>query len=429
LPAVTPGSPSARPLVLSGADVVLPDRVLSPGTVVIEDGRVTEIETGARPAGSGPGSGQGSGSGADRHVDLHGHTLVPGFIDVHVHGLEGFDTLDSADAVEEIARRLLRYGVTAFCPTAVACSPDDLRRLVESMRRARASARPHARVLRAHLESNFINPDFRGAQPLACLRRPPRLGADGLALDDAEAIDGYSGADVLRVIEAHRAEVGIVTMAVELPGGLELARSLVSAGHRVSLGHSAATYEQALEGIAAGARHATHLFNRMSPLTHRTPGLVGAVLSSPDVAAELICDGHHVHPAVAAAAIRAKGVSRMMAITDGVAGAGLPIGSKVSLGGRTITVTEAACFLDDGTLAGSRLTMDGAFRRLVDQGFSLVEASRMCSGTQAEELQLAGQGAIVPGALADLVVLDARLEVSASYVGGAPGWAGASATA
>jgi N-acetylglucosamine-6-phosphate deacetylase len=234
---------------------------------------------------------------------------------------------------------------------------------------------------------------------------------------------------VLRVIEAHRAEVGIVTMAVELPGGLELAKALIAAGHRVSLGHSAATYEQALEGIAAGARHATHLFNRMSPMTHRAPGLTGAVLAAPEVAVELICDGHHVHPAVAVTAIRAKGVPRVMAITDGVAGAGLPVGSKVSLGGRTITVTEAACFLDDGTLAGSRLTMDGAFRRLVGQGFSLVEASRMCSGTQAEELGLLGQGTIAPGALADLVVLDRQLQVTSTYVGGGMAWAGAAATA
>jgi N-acetylglucosamine-6-phosphate deacetylase len=229
---VTAVSSFARPLILSGADVVLPDRVLSPGTVIVEDGRVTEIETGARPAGS---------SGGRGFVDLHGHTLVAGFIDVHVHGVEGFDTLDSLDAVEEIARRLVRYGVTAFCPTAVACPPPVLERLVESMRRARASARPHARVLPAHLESNFINPDFRGAQPLDCLRRPPRIGPDGLAARDAGDGSAFTGADVLRVIEAHRPDVGIVTMAVELDGGLDLARALVAGGHRVSLGHSAAT--------------------------------------------------------------------------------------------------------------------------------------------------------------------------------------------
>ena len=419
---MTQGSSFARPLILSGADVVLPDRVLSPGTVIVEDGRVTEIETGARSAGSGVSSGTGGG-----FVDLHGHTLVAGFIDVHVHGVEGFDTLDSVDAVEEIARRLVRYGVTAFCPTSVACSPAVLERLVESMRRARASARPHARVLPAHLESNFINPDFRGAQPLDCLRRPPRFGTDGLARAESVDVGAYSGADVLRVIEAHRRDVGIVTMAVELDGGLDLAKALVAAGHRVSLGHSAATYEQALAGIAVGARHATHLFNRMSPLTHRAPGLTGAVLAEDAVAAEIICDGYHVHPAVVTAAIRAKRVERTMAITDGSAGAGLPVGSKVSLGGRAVTVTEDACFLDDGTLCGSRITMDAAFRRLLRQGFTPVEASRMCSGTQAAELGLAGQGVIAPGALADLVVLDPQLDVVTTYVGGLPAWAHARA--
>ncbi len=415
---MTAGSSFARPLILSGADVVLPDRVLSPGTVIVEEGRVTEIETGVRPAGS---SGGGPG-----FVDLHGHTLVAGFIDVHVHGIEGFDTLDSLDAVEEIARRLVRYGVTAFCPTSVACSPAVLERLVESMRRARASARPQARVLPAHLESNFINPDFRGAQPLDCLRRPPRIGRDGLAVADAGEGADYTGADVLRVIEAHRRDVGIVTMAVELDGGLELAKALIAAGHRVSLGHSAATYDQARAGIAAGARHATHLFNRMSPMTHRAPGLTGAVLSEESVAAEIVCDGFHVHPAVATAAIRAKRVERIMAITDGSAGAGLPVGSKVSLGGRPVTVTEEACFLDDGTLCGSRITMDVAFRRLLQQGFTPVEASRMCAGTQASELGLVGQGVIAPGALADLVVLGGQLEVVTTYIGGAVAWSQAS---
>jgi N-acetylglucosamine-6-phosphate deacetylase len=292
------------------------------------------------------------------------------------------------------------------------------------MRRALASARPHARVLPAHYESNFINPDYRGAQPLECLRRPPRPGAG----PDAGP-GGFSGADVLRVIEAHRADVGIITMAVELEGGLEFARALVAAGHRVSLGHSGATYEQALAGIEAGARHATHLFNRMTPLGHRAPGLTGAVLAEEALAAELILDGYHVHPAVAATAIRAKRVERVMAITDASAGAGLPVGSKVSLGGRAVTVTEDACFLDDGTLCGSRLTMDGAFRRLVGLGFTRVEASRLCSGTQAAELGLSGQGVIAPGALADLVVLDRNLQVVTTYVGGAPGWTGASATA
>jgi N-acetylglucosamine-6-phosphate deacetylase len=367
-------------------------------------------------------------------VDLHGHTLVAGFIDVHVHGVLGFDVLESADAVEEVARRLPRFGVTAFCPTSVACPPAHLERLIESMRRARASAHPVARVLGAHLESNFINPEYRGAQPLECLRLPPRFGADGRVAGPAAADagadgGGYSGADLLKVIEAHRRDVGIVTMAVELDGGLDLARALAAAGHRVSLGHSGATYEQARAGIEAGARHATHLYNRMSPMTHRTPGLVGAVLEAEEIATEVIYDGHHVHPAVATLAIRAKRVERTMVITDGAAGAGLPVGSIVTLGGRPVRVTETACYLEDGTLAGSRLTMDGAFRNLLAQRFSLVEASRLCSGTQAQELGLAGQGVIAPGALADLVVLDRRMQVAATFIGGAPAWSAAAAGA
>lgn len=405
------------PLILSGADLVLPDRVLSPGTLVIEHGRIVEIEPGARPRSAGT-----------VHVELHDHLIVPGFIDVHVHGVEGFDMQDPGEAVEAVARRLPRYGVTAFCPTSIACAPDVLARMFDSMRRARAQDAPHARVLRAHLESNFIHPEYCGAQPVEALRNPPAFGPDGLAIAERQPDDppppAFTGADVMRVIEANREEVGILTVAVELPRGLELAQALVAAGHRVSLGHSGATFEQALAGVEAGARHATHLFNRMSPMSHRAPGLVGAVLHSPEIAAEIVCDGHHVHPAVLATAIRAKGTSRIMAITDGTAGAGLPVGTKVLVGGRPSRVEPAAVFLDDGTLAGSKLTMDGAFRMLVSLGFSLVEAAAMCASNQARELGLQGQGVIAPGGLADLAVLTREHRVARTYIGGVA-WTGA----
>ena len=375
------------PLCCSGATLVLPDRVLAPGSIVIDGGRIVEVTAGARPK-----------SGGIAHVDFAGHVIVPGFIDVHVHGVEGFDTLASDDAIEEMARRLPQFGVTAFCPTTIACSPDDLTRVVEGLRRARTQQASHARVLGAHLESNFINPDYKGAQPIECLRRPPRLGPDGRTLASADAPgaddkDGFNGADVLRVIEANRADIGILTIAPELPGALDLIRALVAAGHHVSLGHSGATFEEGLAGIDAGARQATHLFNRMPPLSHRAPGLVGAILGSEAVAAEVICDGHHVHPNVVQTAIRTKRPQRMMAITDGLAGAGLPVGTRVALGGRQVTVTPQACYLDDGTLAGSSLTMDGAFRMLVKTlGLGLVEAAWMCATTQARELGLERSG-------------------------------------
>jgi N-acetylglucosamine-6-phosphate deacetylase len=385
-------------IVLSGGDVVLPDRVLSHASVLIDGSSIVDVTSSAAvPAGA-------------RVVDAAGQLIVPGFVDVHVHGVEGHDTLDGGDAVREIASRLPRYGVTAFCPTSVACAPGDLRAFCDQVRRARlVGVDGGARVLPAHLESNFINPEFRGAQPAACLRLPNSRSEGG----------EFSGVDVMAVIAMARADVGIVTIAPELPGGIDMVRALVSAGHRVSLGHSGADYETAIAAIEAGARHATHLFNRMTPLTHRAPGLVGAVLSRHEVAAELICDGHHVHPAMCAVALAAKGVDRILAITDGTGGAGLPVGTTATLGGRRITVRDVAAFLDDGTLAGSTLTMDRAFRNMVKMvGVSVVDAARLCATNAAQELGLDGVGAIAPGMNADLAVLDSEYRVSSTFVDG-----------
>jgi N-acetylglucosamine-6-phosphate deacetylase len=389
-------------ILLAGADVVLPDRVLGPGTVVIDGDRIAEVLSGSRP--SAPG---------DVHLNLHDHVIVPGFIDVHVHGVEGRDTLDGHDAIPQIARRLPRYGVTAFCPTSVACTPPALRAMLDGVRVARMARAPGAaRVLPAHLESNFINPEFRGAQPFECLRVPGRA-----------APGSFTGNEILAEIAAARPDVGIVTLAPELDGALDLVRDLVAQGHHVSLGHSGASYEQALDGIRAGARHATHLFNRMTPLTHRAPGLAGAVLEDEDVTAELICDGLHVHPAAVRVAIAAKSPAGIMAITDGTAGSGLSRGARALIGGRPITVRDAA-YLDDGTLAGSVLTMDRAFAGLVTRmGLGLVAAATSCATTPARALQLQGLGVISPGAIADLVVLNRALEVVQTYIDGAVAWA------
>jgi N-acetylglucosamine-6-phosphate deacetylase len=391
-------------ITLSGADLVLPDRILSPGTLVIEGDRIVDIRPGGR-------------------ADLRGHTIVPGLIDVHVHGVDGVDSLDletvrgtSSDLggpIDAIAARLLRYGVTAFCPTTVACAPDALGRVLRQIRRAReAPMAAAARVLPAHLESNFINPEYCGAQPAVCLRVPGRDGQDGIS-------PRFTSGDILLEIEQAGSDVGIVTLAPELDGAMDLIARLTARHLRVSLGHSGATYEQALEAIAAGARHATHLFNCMPPLHHRRPSLPAAILDSEQVAAELICDGVHVHPAVVRMAIGAKGPSRVMAITDGTAASGLPAGALARLGGRPITVGESAAFLADGTLAGSVMTMDRMLRTLVGQmDIPLRTAVAMCSTTPARELGLAGLGEVRTGAVADLVLLDSRLSVVETYVGG-----------
>jgi N-acetylglucosamine-6-phosphate deacetylase len=398
-------------IVLSGASLVLPDRVLSPGTLIIEDGRIADIRSDA-PA------------GGQTAFAFHGHYIVPGFIDVHVHGVDGVDALDERpgdDAVAAIAARLPRYGVTAFCPTTVACGPEALRRVLDQVRRARETpAARSARVLPAHLESNFINPAYNGAQPAACLRTP-RAALDGERAGGAGKAGGdeFTAADILAEIERATPDVGIVTLASELDGGLDLIRRLASRGHRVSLGHSGATYDEALAAIDAGARHATHLFNRMPPLNHRAPGLVGAILQTDEVAAEIICDGMHVHPALIRTAIAAKRPSRIFAITDGTAASGLPVGGAARLGGRAITAGEHTALLPDGTIAGSTLTMDRAFQILLGRvGLSLVDAATICATTPARELGLVGHGVLAPEAIADLIVLDANCSVVQTYVAG-----------
>jgi len=385
-------------IVLAGGDLVLPDRILTNASLIIDQGRIAAIDT-TRSAPPGA-----------TIVDVRDGFVVPGFIDVHVHGIEGRDTLDTGDAVAEIASRLPQYGVTAFCPTTVACGPTELQAVLAQVGRARVGRPPgSARVLPAHLESNFISPDYNGAQPRACLRLP----------NDERGEGDFTGRDILKVIESRRADVGIITIAPELPGTLDLVPGLVRAGHRVSLGHSGADFGRAIAAIDAGARHATHLFNRMPPVAHRAPGLAGAVLSHDDVTAELICDGFHVHPAMCRVAIAAKGVHGVMAITDGTGGSGLAPGATARLGGRTIRVSDQAALLDDGTLAGSTLTMDRAFRNIVTMFHaSIADAAVLCSTTPARALGLTGFGVIAEGGAADLVVLDRAFRVARTFIDG-----------
>ena len=196
-------------VLLAGGQMVLPDRVLGPGTLVLEGGRIAEIVPGTVGDRSQPG-----------HVDCTGLFVLPGFIDVHVHGVEGLDALDGPDAIASIAERLPRYGVTAFCPTSIACAPTALRMMLKAVHASRKSA-TGARVLPAHLESNFINPDYCGAQPLECLRLPS---------NGRPAAGSFSGAEILDEIRSAQSDVGIVTVAPEIEGALPLIQELVSRG-------------------------------------------------------------------------------------------------------------------------------------------------------------------------------------------------------
>jgi N-acetylglucosamine-6-phosphate deacetylase len=393
-------------IALTGADVVLAEGVARSATLLLHEGRIAAI--GANADASAPAE----------SYSLHEHLIVPGFVDVHVHGVAGTDTLDEGDAVARIAAALPAFGVTAFCPTTVACPPADLRKVLDQVRRARAAPATHAaRVLPAHLESNFISPEYRGAQPLSCLRR----FSEGRSVQgdrDGAGEGEFTAADVLQEIERAGGDVGVVTLAPEIDGGPELIAWLLARGVRVSLGHSGATFEQARAAVAAGASRATHLFNRMKPLDHRRPGLAGAVLASDAIAAELICDAVHVHPAIVRATVAAKGASRVMAISDGTAAAALPAGALAQLGGRRIVAADGCARLDDGTMAGSVLTLDAAFRSLRKMGFTASDAATMCATTPARELGLHGFGVVAEGAVADLAVLDRNGVVIQTWIGG-----------
>ena len=380
-------------IVLSGADLIRSGGIHSPATLIIEGERIIDVVAGSTSAGT-----------TAQHYDLSGHFIVPGFIDVHVHGVDGADVLDGDDSLTKIAASLPKYGVTAFCPTTVACSLAVLERTLAGVRRLKEQpAVRGAQVIGAHLESNFINSDYKGAQPEEFVYQPSSENAQ----------------PILRAIERSRQNVSIVTLAPELDGAVNMIRTLAGVGVRVSLGHSGASFEIAEAGVDAGARHATHLFNRMPPLHHRDPGLAGAALIRHEVMAEIICDGVHVHSPMIRVAIAAKGTDRIMAITDGTAASGLAEGGVASLGGRRICARDGAAYLDDGTLAGSVATMDRVFRFLVQQvGLSLSEASQLCSTTPAAAMGLADRGAIVKGAVADLVVVDRELAVKQTYVGG-----------
>lgn len=369
--------------------MLLPDRLAVGHTVVIEQGRVAELVRG-----------EGRPAEGDRVVDASGCVLAPGFVDVHVHGALGHDVLEGPGAVRTVAEVLPRFGVTAFCPTSLACPETALDTLLTEVRMLQSTPTLGARVLGAHVESTVLNADYRGAQPAEWLWT------------------GAPGVDPLQPILRHQEAVALVTLAPEIPGGMDLIARLIDARLTVSLGHSAATFDQAEAAFAAGARRVTHLFNRMSPLRHRDPGLVGAALARPDVLVELIGDGIHVHPAIMRVVWAAKGAHAVAAITDGTSGSGLPHGSRARLGDRAVRV-EAVARLEDGTIAGSIATMSDVFARLVrDVGVPMVDAALMCATTPATSVGRLDLGRLVPGSHADIVILDRQWRVRETWIGG-----------
>jgi N-acetylglucosamine-6-phosphate deacetylase len=325
--------------------------------------------------------------------------ILPGFIDTHVHGGGGHDIMDGGDAALRVADSHARHGTTSLLATTMTAPTSDLEAAFAGLApfcgpASRRFAKPAARVLGVHLEGPYINPAKLGAQP-----------------NFARPLD----VDELRCLNA-MAPIRLITRAPEIAGNLAAIESLTAAGFKVQIGHSLGSYEDGVNALAKGASGFTHLFNAMTGLHHRLPGMAGAALAHAEFA-EIIPDLLHVHPGGLRVALRC--IPRLFCVTDSTAAAGMPDG-EYRLGRHTVTKCLGGVRLPDGTLAGSTLTMDQAFRNLVNElGLDLADASRRTSTHAADYLGIGDRGRLVPGAWADLVVFARDLRLKDVYVEGA----------
>jgi N-acetylglucosamine-6-phosphate deacetylase len=340
-----------------------------------------------------------SGIELDEGTAAAGPLICPGFVDIHVHGHGGHDAMADGAALDGMARALAAHGVTSFLPTAVTAPLDELTRFAERVRgwQSRASSEG-AQPLGFNLEGPFLAPARRGAHDPANLLAPADVAPARLE----------------PLLEGLR----LLTLAPELPGAIELIGWLSGRRVAVSLGHSDATLEQAEAGFAAGARSATHLFNAMSGINHRTPGLAAAALANDDTYVELIADDHHVHPTLWSLVRRAKPAQRLMLVSDAIALAGTGaargrIGSlEVEVQGTRVTLAGTT------TLAGSVLSLDVALRNLVRAGAPLPYAVNAASRNPLALLGVTDRGRLAAGQRADLVELDDDLRVRRVMIGG-----------
>lgn len=333
-------------------------------------------------------------------VDAEGGWLLPGFIDVHVHGGVGREAMDAdPDGLRQVARFYAEHGVTGFLPTTWTAPHEDIMAALDNIAAVQREGTGGAAILGAHVEGPYLNPARCGAQDSRQIRRAGR--------DEATAI---LDTGIIRLL----------ALAPEYPENHWLIEECVRRGIIVSAAHTAATYADMQQAVKLGLSQTTHTYNAMTGLHHREPGTLGAALTMDSLACELIADNVHVHPAAMNLLYRAKGPDRTLLITDAVRGAGLPEGTTYDQDGRPVAVRDGAAYLPGDTLAGSTLTMDRALRNFIAaSGAPLETVWPATSRTAARQLGMAGhKGSLEVGKDADLVLLDAGLNVRLTVVGG-----------
>lgn len=397
-------SSGTNSLLLRGAQIVAPDRVIKQGAVLIESGRIARIfdSSSQLPA-------------TDTVVDLRGATLFPGFIDIHIHGAAGVDTMSaSAEDLRRVAEFLAQKGVTAWIPTLVPAAQEEYDRAIRAIELAQTSTCedpgapthtlktvPQARILGVHYEGPFVNSEQCGALHHEHFR---------IFKDPADV-------DVLPMLK-HESAVHMMTVAPEIEGGVALVSELRRRDWIVSIGHTRAPAAILDAALQAGARHMTHFMNAMPPLHHRAPGPVGWGLTHDEVTCDVIADGVHVDPAVLKLILRGKTAERISLISDAIAAAGLGDG-EYQIWGEKIQVQNGRTQNARGNIAGSVITMLDAVRMMLSLGIAESEVAGMASLNPALLLGIADDcGSIEEGKRADLVALDQESNVRLAVVGG-----------
>ncbi|KQX45880.1 N-acetylglucosamine-6-phosphate deacetylase [Paenibacillus sp. Root444D2] len=382
-------------LVISGAKIVTEQGIIERGILHVKDGFIAFVGDMSQWDPSAAGS-------AARSIDAHGSWLLPGFIDVHVHGGYGADFMDAnPETLDIITRFHALHGTTSMLATTMTATRDAIDRVLGEVDRYKNQEMPYAQLLGVHLEGPFISPKWAGAQD-PNLMVPPQLSW----------IEDWH--------ERYPQLMKQLTLAPEREGGLEMIAWLRDHGIVAACGHTDSTYADIQAAVREGLTHAVHTYNAMKPLHHREPGTVGAILTDERISGEVIADGHHVHPAAIRLLAMVKQPHGLLLITDAMSAAGLGDG-QYKLGGQAVTVQSGVARLTEGgALAGSTLTMIEALRFMVREvGVSVEDASRFASGNPARLLRLEGShGSIAQGKQADLLLVSPELELEQVWVRG-----------
>lgn len=373
--------------LITGEKIITPDGVREDHSLIIEGDMITAITPGAQES-----------SPDDHIIDARGMLVAPGMIDLHIHGSDGFWVMDAnADSMHGMARFLAQHGVTSFLPTTISADGEAIMQVLASVRDATQDPLG-AHFLGVHIEGPFLNPKNKGAQPEANLRAP-----------DIAELKSWLATGVVR----------LVTLAPELEGAFQLIETAQAHDVEIAIGHSSASYEEIIQAVDHGLRQATHTFNSMAPLHHRRPGPIGAVLSEERIFAQVIVDGVHIHPAMVALLVRAKGPEKTILISDAISAAGRPDG-VFDFSGHIVRVEDGIARINEGNLAGSTLIMDQAFRNVIRFcDLTLPQALPMATSSPAQAMGWIGRkGVLQAGADADVILLDENLQVAKTIVAG-----------